>query len=200
MTDWYEIVVSGPEEALAAFVAAAEPPGGRSGAAILARDLGIEGGRLAAMLRDVFARGQRHLVFAPADAARALVAGLRATGRGSGLEVRELRAIVRARLRFSAAAFSPDAAARAREALLRAQPPGVRCAETDEHEESDPSARGPELYTPEHAYAYRVSGVFEGPFPGVVEMRRRVLELPFAEAGPLERETHPADPPAPAAR
>ena len=192
MSVWYEIIVKGSEDALIGFVAGVEASPGGTRAAILGRDLELEGSRFSSRLRDLFAAGSRHLVFAPATLAQALVAGLRATGGEAGLAIEDVQEVVLARLPFSAEAFSSDMAARIREKLLSGLPPGVRGERIEEREERDPDARGPELYTPEHAYAYRVKGLFAGPLPGVIEMQRRTRNLPFVKAKPLELETRPA--------
>ena len=159
------------------------------------RDLDLEEGRFSQRVRELLAGGSRHLVFAPAEFALDLAAALRTRGRDAGIELDGLSEVVRARVRFSAAVFSRELAGRIRTELLAGLPPGVEGEAIEEREEEDPEAREAELYTPEHDYVYRASGAFSGPFPGVIEVRRRASELPFVKIMKLELETRPAEPP-----
>ncbi len=193
MSAWFEIVVAGPEETLRGFTAAFEASRAGRERAILGSEVNLAGEGLAHRLRDLLALGSHHLVFAPESLARALVAALQGSSGESGLAVADLREIAAARLRFSAAAFSEGSAREIRERFLAGPPPGVVAEGVTETEEYDPAARGAELYTPEHAYTYRVSGAFSGPLPGVLEMQRRARDLDFVHVKPLELETRPAD-------
>jgi hypothetical protein len=103
--------------------------------------------------------------------------------------------IVRARLPFTAEAFSREVADTIRQELLESLPPGVERRDLHESEEQDASARGAELYTPEHAYVYRTAGNFVGPLPGIIEMRRRARNLRFVKVKALELETRPVEKP-----
>ncbi len=193
MTVWYEIVVNGPENAVRGFVAGYETSLGGTEAVIHGRDLDLEESRFSQRLRDLVDAGSHHLIFAPARLARDLVAAVEGSAGESGLAVESLREVVLVRLRFSATAFSPDASREIREKLLSGLPPGVNGENIEEREEFDPAARGVELYTPEHAYVYRVSGAFAGPLPGVFEMQRRARNVRFVKVKPLELETRPVD-------
>jgi hypothetical protein len=195
MSVWYEITVTGSESAVRAFVAACAAGAGGREMAEFGRDLDLEEGRFSQRVRELLSKGSHHLVFAPADLALDLAAALRRGGRDAGLELEGMSEVVRARVRFSAAAFSRELAARIRTELLAGLPPGVEGEDIEEREEQDPEAREVELYTPEHEYVYRASGAFSGPFPGVLELRRRALELPFVKLRAVELETRPAGPP-----
>ena len=195
MTNWYEIVVSGAESAIRGFVAAIESETERHEAAVFGRDLGLESHRLSERVRELLSHGSRHLVFAPTGLALGLVAALRRRGAEADLELAGFAEIVRARMGFSARAFSRELAGRIRAELLAGWPPGVEGQGIEEREDLDPDARETELYTPEHEYVYRASGVVSGPLPGVIELRRRALELPFVATRALEVETKPATPP-----
>jgi hypothetical protein len=195
MTDWYEVLVTGVESAVRGFVAAREASLAGHGAAVFGGDLELEQSRLSQRLRELIAGGTRHLVFAPADLALDLAAALRGRGGEAGLKLEGIAKVVRAKVRFSATAFSRELAGRIRTELLAGLPPGVKGEAIEEREEQDPEAREVELYTPEHAYVYRASGAFSGPFPGVIELRRRALQLPFVKVSAIELETRPVEPP-----
>lgn len=195
MSVWYQISVSGIESAVRGFVAACEATPGAHGAAVFGGGLDLEEARFSRRMRELLSLGSHHLVFAPADLALDIAAALRRGGREAGLELEGMNEVVRARVRFSAAAFSRELAARIRTELLAGLPPGVEGEDIEEREEQDPEARETELYTPEHEYVYRASGAFSGPFPGVLEVRRRALELPFVKLRTVELETRPAGPP-----
>ena len=51
-----------------------------------------------------------------------------------------------------------------------------------------------ELYAPVHCYAYRAWGTVAGPFPGVLELHRRLHPLAFVYEEKLELAAHPVDP------
>lgn len=186
MSVWYEIMVKGSEDALRGFVAACEAEISSSEAALYGHDIGLEASRFLQRLQGLFAAASHHLLFAPLTLAQEFIAALRARGEEAGLTLESIHEVVRATMPFSAEAFSPDIAERIRKELLLDLPPGVEAANLEESEERDPSARAAELYTPEHAYVYRVAGAFSGPLPGVLEMQRRARELPFVKEKPLE--------------
>ena len=195
MSVWYEISVTGTESAVRGFVAAREAAVSGHEMAVFGRDLDLEGTRLSQRLRELLSKGSHHLVFAPAQLALDLVAALRRRGGDAGLELGGVAEVVRAAMRFSVEAFSREVAGRIRAELLAGLPPGVEGEGIVETEERDPDAREAELYTPEHEYVYRASGAFSGPFPGVLELRRRALELPFVKIKGLEFETRPVEAP-----
>ena len=196
MSQWYEIVVSGAESAVRGFVAGLEAESGGLEAAVFGRDLDLEAHRLAQRFRELLSHGSRHLVFAPTGLALDLVAALRRHGAEADLTLAGFAEVVRARMGFSARAFSREVAGRIRAELLDGWPPGIEGDGIAQREEHDPDASGIELYTPEHEYIFHASGVFSGPLPGVIELRRRALELPFVDVRALELETKPAAPPA----
>jgi len=195
MSVWYEIIVTGSEGALRAFVAGCEAALGRKETVIFGHDLDLEASRLSQRLLELFAAGSHHSVFAPSELAEAVVAALRDRGREAELGLESVHEVIRARLPFSGEAFSRDVAEKIRQTLLMRVPPGVEGEDIAESEARDPSARGAELYTPEHAYIYRVAGTFVGPLPGIIEMRRRALTLPFVKVKSLELETRPVQAP-----
>ncbi len=197
MSVWYEITVTGIETAVRGFVAAREATLAGREMAVFGRDLDLEPSGVSQRLRELLSKGSRHLVFASAALARDLAVTLRRSGGEADIELDGVREVVRGKFRFRASAFSPELAGRIRTELLAELPPGVGGEEIQECEERDPAARETELYTPEHEYVYRVSGVFSGAFPGLVEVRRRASELPFVKLGPLELETRPAEMPEP---
>jgi hypothetical protein len=195
MSVWYEIIVTGSENALRGFVAGCEGALGGEEAVIFGHDLDLEASPISQRLKELFAAASRHVVCAPAKLAGEIAGALRARGKEADLDLESIREVVRARLPFSAEAFSQDVAEKIRQTLLAGLPPGVQGEHVEESEEQDPGARGAELYTPEHAYVFRLSGSFVGPLPGIVEMRRRARDLPFVKVKAVELATRPADAP-----
>ncbi len=97
---------------------------------------------------------------------------------------------------FTVEAFAEPVAQQIREALA-APPPGVEVRITRDDEERNPEAGEPgrvELYAPLHCYAYRAWGTVSGPLAGLLEMHRRLHELPFVYEGRIEVDARPADP------
>jgi len=195
MSAWYQIVVRGPQEALEGFVSGYEAAQQTREGALFGNQLDLEPSRFSQRLLELLGRGSHHLVFAGQHLAKTLVAGLRARGPEAGLFLEGVHEVVLARLRFSAQAYSREVASRIKEILLTGLPAGVQGEGIEEHEEVDQAARGPELYTPDHAYTYSVSGAFAGSLPGIVEMKRRARDLPFVRVQPLELETRAVETP-----
>jgi len=119
-----------------------------------------------------------HVILRDAEAAR-VVEALR--GGAAAVALRADRAVREARLDYRFRAFArPDAAAI--RAALAALPAGLTAEETEAHEEENPSARGPELYAPLHAYVFAGRGRLRGGFAPVLAARRMLLEAPMLEA------------------
>jgi hypothetical protein len=195
MSVWYEIIVRGSEEALRGLVAGCEAALGGKEAVIFGHDLDLEASRFSQRLLELFAAGSHHLVFATSRLAEDVVGALRGPGREAELSLESVQEVVRARMPFSAEAFSKEVADRIKQKLLSGMPPGVEGESIEESKAEDPSARGAELYTPEHGYVYRVAGAFLGPLPGIFEMQRRARNLPFTKPKALELETRPVETP-----
>jgi len=195
MSVWYEIIVTGSEDALRGLVAGCEAALGGREAVVFGHDLDLEASPISQRLRHLVAARSRHVVCAPAKLAGEIAGALRARGEAAGLDLNSIREVVRTRLPFSAEAFSRDVAEKIRQNLLAGLPPGIEGEHIEESEERDPAARGAELYTPEHAYVFRLAGTFVGPLPGIVEMRRRACDLPFVKVKAVELETRPVETP-----
>jgi hypothetical protein len=174
-------------------VAGCEAGLGGKEAAIFGQDLGLEASHFSQRLLELFAGRSHHLVFATSRLAEDVVGALRSRGLEAGPSLESVQEVVRARMPFSGEAFSRVVADRIKQKLLSGMPPGVDGESIEESEAQDPSARGDELYTPEHAYVYRVVGAFLGPLPGIIEMRRRARDLPFVKVKALELQTTPAE-------
>jgi hypothetical protein len=83
MSVWYEIVVTGTEDAVRRFVAASERALGGREAAVFGHDLDLEASPISQRLRGLFAGGSRHVLFAASGLAERIIAGLRDRGRRS---------------------------------------------------------------------------------------------------------------------
>jgi hypothetical protein len=66
-------------------------------------------------------------------------------------------------------------------AVLGSLPKGVKAADYSPHEVTDPSARGPEVYSPAHEYTFSGRGVIEGDVLGVVETRHALMDIEFTK-------------------
>jgi hypothetical protein len=189
MTTWHEIIVEGSEKVLRAFAlgfACGHP--GRE-ATLLGTDIDLAPSSLHERLRELFAAGSHHLLVAPLQTATELAAAIRAHGDSLDLRVVGTREIVSARLAVAARTFSVEVARRLRDELFASLPDGVVVEDLEQAEETDASAKGTELYSPTHAYAYKASGTFVGPLPGVLEMQRRAKALEFVTVEELAVET-----------
>jgi len=181
MSAWYELLIEGSEEALESFLG--EHHGAESWKAVRGSELPLKEESLTARILGFLGARTHHLVFAPAENARALVRGL---GKHSDLRLEHLREVESAGFSFETEAFARPKAQEIRSALHSDLPPGVSLAGFRESEEVDPEVDGVELYAPAHAYTYRASGSFHGALPGILEMHRRLEEMDFCKPGAIE--------------
>jgi hypothetical protein len=192
MSRWYEIAVEGTLEAFERFLAGTgagarlalpAPP-------IRGTEVHLEPESLGERVRDLVGARSHHLLFAPEETARALLAALAGAG---DLELGKLAEIAGGRFTFRVEAYSAEQRADIRSTCLT-PPPGVQLLDFRETTESDPAAKGPEFFTPVHHYVYRASGAFEGPPPGILEAYKRCREHDFVHPGPLALETQTVEP------
>lgn len=197
---WYEITVEGEAGAWERLLAEQEAGAGQLAVRGLEVSLLPELPEPAGERRDDLADRARHLAFVPGELASGLVAALAppagAPAGHPGLRLARVREITGGRFDFSVEAFSEPAAKQIR-AVLDAPSPGVEVRVTRDEEEREPGAGkagAVELYAPVHCYAYRAWGTVTGPFPGVLELHRRLHPLPFVYEAKLELAAHPVDP------
>ncbi len=95
-------------------------------------------------------------------------------------EIKEERTIERAYFPFSFETPSRKTAEQIK-SVLGSLPKGVKASDYSPQEVTDPSARGPEVYSPTHEYTFRGRGVIEGDVPGVVATRRALMEIDFTK-------------------
>jgi hypothetical protein len=186
MDDWFEVIVEGRHEAVRGFIAGFELASGHRQPVVFGRDLPLAPGSFHERLAELFERGTHTLLFGPRDAATALARALGERGTDVGLRVDGLRRLTDTRFAFRAEAFSREIADRIRGAMLGDLPSGVEVVDVEDSEEVDERARGQELYTPEHAFVFRLSATCRGSFPGVLEMHRRARAIEFVEPGDID--------------
>jgi hypothetical protein len=184
MSAWYELLIEGSEEALDRFLS--QHQGAESWKALRGSDLPLKEESLTQRVLGFLGASTHHMVFAPAENARALVRGLE---KNSDLRLEHLREVENAGFSFETKAYSRDKAQEIQSALRSDLPLGISPVDLEESEKVDPEAKGVELYAPVHAYTYRASGSFEGALPGVLEMHRRLEEMEFCKPGPIAIES-----------
>ncbi|MEW6339017.1 MAG: hypothetical protein ACOY3Y_11430 [Acidobacteriota bacterium] len=182
MNQWCEVVVEGPHDAVRGFVSGFEFARDQREQVVFGRDLPIAPASLQEKLARLLAGGSHTLLFGPRAVALELARGLREWGAPAGLSVTHVREIRRASFRFDGETFNPEVAGRIHAAMVTSLPEAVAIADLHEHEETSPGAAGTELYAPDHAFRYRVTGVCSGPLAGILEMHRRATDLQFVEA------------------
>jgi hypothetical protein len=183
MSTWHEITVTGKEVALRAFLAGFEAA--RMTGALLGTDLEIEPRSLPARIRKLLAGGDHHHVFLPVPLGEELVGALAEHGPRVELSLIARAEVIAAEFSFQAEVFSEELASGFKLATLAGLPEGVSVTDLAEHEENLPGDGVPGPYDPAHDYEYRVSGRVHGPFPGVLEMRRRTRQHEFVTTGPV---------------
>lgn len=193
MSEWCEVVVEGPHEAVRGFVCGFEFARDQREQVLYGRELPIAAASFQERLRRLLAGGSHTLLYGPRPVIVELARGLREWGAPAGLTVTHVREIRRASFPFRGESFSRDVAGRIHAAMATSLPQGVVNTDMREDEETRPGAAGTELYAPDHGYCYRLEGVCSGPLTGVLEMHRRAAELQFVEPGEIEVETAKID-------
>jgi hypothetical protein len=189
VSQWCEVVVEGPHEAVRGFVCGFEFARDQREQVVYGRELPIAAASFQERLRRLLAGDSHTLLYGPPGVILELARGLREWGAPAGLEVTHVREVLRASFRFRGEGFSREVAGRIHAAMATSLPEGVAIADMREDEETHPGAAGPELYAPDHAYRYRLGGVCSGPLAGVLEMHRRATELQFVEPEEVEVES-----------
>ena len=160
--------------------------------------LDLEPESLGERLKELFVAGSHAVLLAPEPPAGALADALVEGGSGVGMRLERRREVRAAAFTFHAEMFSRALADGLRQALHASVPEATRVEDLTETEEVHPEARGVDLYAPVHDYIYRASGRIGGPFPGVVEMRRRLADMEFVDVGGLHLEgiqvSNPSEP------
>jgi len=192
---WYEIAAEGDAGAWERLLAEQEAGAGER--AVRGPEVPLRPGSGGEHLPGLLDAGSRHLAFVPGELAKRLAAALTAKPAiPPGLRLARLREVTGGHFDFSVEAFSEPAAQEIR-AVLGTPAPGVEVRLTRDEEQREPKAGKPgavELYAPVHCYAYRAWGTVTGPFPGVLDLHRRLHPLPFVYEKKLELVAHQLDP------
>jgi hypothetical protein len=192
---WYEILVEGDAGAWEGLLAKHEADSGQR--AVRGAEVPLQPEPAGERLLAAPHAGSRHLAFVPGELASGLVAALAPVpARGLGLRLARVREVTGGQFDFSVEAFSEPFAKQIR-AALATPAPGVEVHVTRDEEERDPAAGKPgavELFAPVHCYAYRAWGTVTGPFPGVLDLHRRLHPMPFVYEEKLDLAARSVDP------
>jgi len=101
------------------------------------------------------------------------------------LELRSDREVLEASFEFRYEIFAPVYARRVHD-ILNSRAPGIVITGWNPEVESDPDARGPELYAPDHHWAERAHGRVSGSFAGMLELYRACRNEQLIRLGNLE--------------
>ncbi|MBV8203034.1 MAG: hypothetical protein JOZ15_20650 [Acidobacteria bacterium] len=195
---WFEIVVEGDADAWEALLVQEEARSGQR--AVRGLDVPLRPESLGERLHELPHDRTHHAAFAPDELGRALAATLTAPAAPAAAEAAEaaptlrleqLREVTGGHFAFTVEAFAEPVAQQIR-AVLASPPHGVEVRSRDE-EARDPEAGAPgavQLYAPLHCYAYRAWGTVAGPFPGILDIHRRLRALPFVYEEKIELAAH----------
>ncbi len=182
MSAWYEMVIEGKEEDVRDLLPGVATDGERT---YWDDELDLHAGPFPDRIRELLGARTHHLLFVPGTQVGPLV---RAIQGKPDISLERVREITRGRFAFEAKAYSPEVAAKIKQALHAPLPPGVVLEAFEEEEDVDPSAKGVELYSPAHDYVYRCHGIFSGTPPGIFEIHRALQALDFVHQEKLELE------------
>jgi hypothetical protein len=210
---WYEIAVEGDAGVWETLLAKLEASSGQR--AVRRPEVPLRPESQGERLHGLLHAGSHHAAFAPGELARGLTAALATlatpatlaeraapadvdapAAAGAGLRLEQVRKVEGGHFDFSVEVFAEPIARQIR-AVLAAPPPGVEVHASRDEEERAAEGGVPgsvELYAPLHCYAYRAWGTVTGPFPGILEMHRRLHSLPFVYERQLELATHRVNP------
>lgn len=124
--------------------------------------------------------GEIHRVLVDTEAAGPLREALAA----ARVTIRAEREVAAAYFDYRFTLFNPEIAGRLL-AALRDLPEGVRLVGHEQNQETDPAARGVELYTPVHDYELRGHGRAEGPVDKIVGLYQILSGFEQAELAPM---------------
>jgi hypothetical protein len=181
---WYELLIEGAEDALEFLLTDSRD-------VIRGSDLRLAESSLADRILEFLHAQTHHLVFASASRTRELIQAIR---QAPDLKLEGIREVLGGRFGFKAEAYNREIGQKIHEALNTDLPPGVDCIDL-EKEETNPDAKGVELFAPIHEYVYKARGTIVGTPPGILEMDRRLCRLDFVHEEPLELECREAEVP-----
>jgi hypothetical protein len=148
-------------------------------AVVLGDDVDLEKGSLGDRMHALL-HGGHHALLVPEALATPLADAIVHGGPPNGLRVTERRPVARASFGMRAEVYSRDVAAQLRGALR-----GAPMSQHTENEEAHSGAEGVELYSPAHAYTFRVQATVNGPVGDVLAVRGDLADIPAATLGPL---------------
>ncbi len=178
---WYELLIEGQEDALESLLA--DPRG-----VIRGSELRLAESSLADRILKFLNAQTHHLVFASAARTREIVQVIR---QNPDLKLEGMREVLGGRFGFKAEAYNREIGQKIHDALNENLPAGIDCVDL-EKEETNPEAKGVEMFAPVHAYVYKARGTIVGTPPGILEMNRRLCRLDFVHEEPLELECREA--------
>jgi hypothetical protein len=178
---WYELLIEGPEDALESLLTG-HPD------VIRGSELRLAESSLADRILEFLHAQSHHLVFASEARVPELAQAIRES---SDLKMEGVREVLGGRFGFKAEAYNREIGQKIHDALSSNLPPGIDCLDL-EKEETNPDAKGVELFAPVHEYVYKARGTIVGTAPGILEMNRRLCKLDFVHEEPLELECREA--------
>ncbi len=193
MSEWHELVIQGAERTLRAFVVGFSAGRGETARILYGGDIELETASIGERLKELFAAGSHHAVFAPAPFVAALADAVNARGKEVSLRIESRRVVTGASFSFRVEVFTPELAREIRALLVESLPPGARVDGFSEQQESHPEARGPEPFAPLHSCEYRASGRVIGAFVAVIDVWKRAHEHECVETGSLSIEGNPLE-------
>lgn len=186
MGRWVELVVTGNEDMIRAFVAGFVAGRGVADEheVISERDAAQAPSSLGERLRELVSMRSRCVVLASDGLGRSLAEAIAQQGSSLGIEVVRTSAITVARCSVRAEIFSRDEA-QAFKGLVGAPPAGVTAEKESETEDEHADAGGVELYAPMHAFRYRTTVHLKGDVGGVLALRGRLATVAGVDLGPV---------------
>ena len=183
MSDYYELVIKGDDDAVRGFLAGLEAAAQLTGEIYLGRDHPINTHHL----RDILTlRGDNCHLVTNAHNHKILKEAIAKTD-DVKFELVSDRKIERASFDFEFETFNKTVAEEIR-AAFEPPPAGVKLTGYRPVEERHPDAKGIEMYTPAHEYSFRGKGTAEGDIEKLLKFRQRLDDHDFIDVKDIHLE------------
>lgn len=186
---YYELVFEGRYETIAGMLEGVVLASGKKWEFWFSRKVGIETetfaeailewGALKSRLHHVILEKEFHTQFQRMITRRKDLKLIRPEYTKSAMEIKS------ASFRFEAKAYAKKYGAEIK-AILAKPPAGIKIRDYKPTEETHESAKGVELYAPDHDYVFTATGIAAGEFRAILDFRKKLDDHPLVDVSPIK--------------
>jgi len=187
--NFYEVVLCGPHDLIQGLLTGLVIGAGHEATIVYGHERGISDRSLRDKLADMLHPGTHECQVILDGATRGLLKRkARLVSLETGVDLVSERRISSAEFKFRYLTYAPRYAEEIA-ALLDALPKGARLVSHEHDEKIDPTAKGPEGYTPVHDYEVKGGGEIRGRIDLILEAHEALDRHPLIEVSEIELET-----------